>query len=72
MNNNKYILSKPKGSILLKTRVCLTKIGFYKKFILHPEIFTIGSNIYLRVINVEIGFKMMVRTNWRHFEESGP
>ena len=66
------LLSKPKGSILLKTRVCLTKIGFYKKFILHPEIFTIGSNIYLRVINVEIGFKMMVGTDWRHFEESGP
>ena len=38
--------SRPKGSILLKTQVCLTKIGFYKKFILHPEIFTIGSNIY--------------------------
>ena len=67
-----FILSRPKGSILLKTRVCLTKIGFYEKFILHPKIFTTGSNIYLSVINVEIGFKTMVRTDWRHFEESGP
>ena len=67
-----YVLSRPKGSILLKTRVCLTKIGFYEKFILHPKIFTTGSNIYLSVINVEIGFKTMVRTDWRHFEESGP